>query len=67
MSYSATVARTPVKEFQISARVTQDARQILEAATRRFGVSQASVIEMALRLYADKNQIAYGTEPTETP
>ena len=60
MQYPAIVSKAPAKEFQISARVTPDARRIVDAAVRRFGVSQASVLEIALRLYADANGITYG-------
>jgi len=53
MSYSAVMAR-PAKSERVAARLTVEAKHILEALAVRLGVSESSLIEMSIREFAER-------------
>lgn len=47
----------------VSARLTDQAHELLAELTSRLGVSQAQVIEMALRKFAEREGLAVAADP----
>lgn len=53
MSYSDLMTR-PAKSERVAARLTEEAKRLLETLSMRLGVSESSMIEMAIREYAER-------------
>jgi predicted DNA-binding protein len=50
-----------------SFRLSPECRQLLVTLSRRLGISQADVVELATRHLADREQVRQGTDSVRTP
>lgn len=57
MAYSMRVARTP-KPHRLATRITTDCRSIIDQAMQKFGFNEGSVVELAIREFAEKRGIS---------
>jgi hypothetical protein len=51
MTYYVAVPRT-AKPFRLASRITEDCRLLVNALMKKYGISEAAVIEQAVREYA---------------
>jgi hypothetical protein len=60
----AIVSRQP-KPFRLASRITADCKALLEALMARYGISEAAILEQAVREYAEKRGITATVEKPE--
>lgn len=56
MTYYVAVPRT-AKPFRLASRITEECRLLVNALMRKYGISEAAVIEQAVREYADAHGV----------
>lgn len=56
------IVNRPTKPFRLASRITADCKALLEALILRYGISEAAIIEQAVREYAEKRGVS-GTPP----
>jgi len=64
-TYYVAMSRTH-KPYRTSSRITEDCRRLIDLLMAKFGLSESSVIELAIREYAEKRGVeASRREPKE--
>ena len=57
MTYTLIMPRTP-KPYRLSSRITEECRVLINTMMQKWGATEASIIERAVREYAKKEGIA---------
>ena len=52
------VMARPPKPFRLSSRITADCKALVDALMKKYGITEAAVIEQAVREYAEKRSVS---------
>jgi hypothetical protein len=62
VAYYGRMART-AKPYRLTSRITEGCRKLIDVMMAKYGISEAAVVEQAVREYAEKRNITI-SEPT---
>ena len=65
VAYHRPMARM-AKPFRLASRITADCRQLVDKLMAQYGLSESSVVELAVREYAEKRNIKVTTDDRPT-
>ena len=57
LAYRYTIASMKKREQQTNVRLTAEGKRLLDELTKKLGVSQAAIIEMAIRKFAEQENV----------